>query len=191
MKSTRFIITGLPRSRTSWLANLFNCGPCICLHDGMVLNKNIPLLLDQVANRNPGIKHVGNSDSGIALLDNLDWLEDFKVIVVERDPCEVEESYHQYFKQWPYPQLGVPSRESVHKMVDMLSDKIDMLVENLVETSQDKFRPVAFDDLNDEKVVADLWSFIAPETPFHVERYRILDKLAVNPQSAKVKIAWL
>ena len=188
MKSTRFIITGLPRSRTSWLANLFNYGPCLCLHDGTATDKNVPMLLDQFANRNPDIKHIGNSDSGICLLEDLSWLDGYKVILVERDPSDVERSYYEYFKRLPYPQIGVMPRDKIHAMIEIVTEKLDAFVDNL---GMEQMMPVAFDDLNDEKVVANLWRFIAPETPFHVERYRILDKLAVNPQSNKVKIAWL
>ena len=79
-------------------------------------------------------------------------------------------------------------RDKIHAMIEIVTEKLDAFVDNL---GMEQMMPVAFDDLNDEKVVANLWRFIAPETPFHVERYRILDKLAVNPQSNKVKIAWL
>lgn len=61
-----FFITGLPRTRTCWLANLFTTERQFCHHDLLGCVDDIPGLLREMT-AHPG-KAVGDSDSGLWLV---------------------------------------------------------------------------------------------------------------------------
>ena len=179
--SERFIITGLPRSRTGWLANLFNYGPCFCLHDGCQFGKK------GLEERLKGLEesgryaHVGNSDS-VYSLDRSSLTGTEKVIVVCRNAAEAEASFVAYFKRHPYPQM-------THDAM-ALHDRYCCAVEGMRELIRaiptERLRLVGFGDLNQMEQCEALWNFICPEEKFNRDRWDVLDKLRVNPASEKV-----
>src|SRR5258708_1328687 len=98
MSVDRFAIIGVPRSRTAWLSVLVTVGSCFCLHDGLAGGRDFFSRLDDIAKRNPTIRHVGNSDSGITLLMKPEELGDqTKFVVVLRGASDAYMSYARYF----------------------------------------------------------------------------------------------
>ena len=88
MQSLRFFVTGLPRSRTAWLAKFFTTGDVYCMHEGLNLYPDMPSL----ANAMSGSKKVyGDSDSALCLTE---FQEVFTAptLIIERDRDEVLDS---------------------------------------------------------------------------------------------------
>lgn len=80
----KFVITGLPRSRTAWFSAYLSTGDTFCHHEAIY--HNLPMDLEGYAN-------VGNSDSGYVLRPQ--WGEEqdeHKIVVIHRDIDEVRAS---------------------------------------------------------------------------------------------------
>lgn len=183
--SDTFLITGFPRSRTGWLANLFTYGRCFCFHDGLQFGKD--RLLGWIKDYQEKYQHVGNADSG-ACYAWPDKLPFDKLIVVQRNQAEAEASFIQYFTRHPYPhqQKGKPGAQEVHEIFSKFKELMDRAV---CSFPRGKVRVVSFGELNHMDTAAELWDFISPEEPFNRERWMMLDKLRVNPASEKV-VLW-
>lgn len=81
-----YLITGLPRSRTAWLAAAVGCDDHPCLHEGLVLGVDG---LGQWMDENPT---GGDSDSGLPMF----WRKlafPYRLVIVRRDPEEAARSY--------------------------------------------------------------------------------------------------
>lgn len=80
-----FIVTGLPRSRTAWVANYLTYGDMFCLHDALVNWDDLKL---------PDVEYAGIADSGASLFqDNLsERFPDAKWIIIERNYTDVQAS---------------------------------------------------------------------------------------------------
>ena len=76
---SRFVITGLPRSRTAWFSAYLTSGDVFCHHEA--IPKNISLT---------GYPYVGTADCGYILCP--DWVNsigEHKLIIIHRDVNEV------------------------------------------------------------------------------------------------------
>ena len=101
---TPFFITGLPRSRTAWLANYFSYGNTVCLHD--LLHR---LTIYEIGGRilKTGCANGGYADPALLLY----WeaiLEDVpaaKWLIVERDIEDVARTWDQVIGQDSTPEL--------------------------------------------------------------------------------------
>jgi len=80
----KFVITGLPRSRTAWFAAYLTNGDTFCHHEAIFHGKSMDL---------EGYANVGNSDSGYVLRPQ--WAteqDDHRIVVIHRDIDEVRAS---------------------------------------------------------------------------------------------------
>lgn len=189
----RFIITGFPRSRTGWLANLFTYGSCFCLHDGLqhVLGRrnrrfNLWEHLDTFSARNPSLHRVGNSDSGIPLvIKPKDIPAKTKVVIVRRPQGDAERSYVRYFSAHPYPDLRVPTPDEMHDVFERTRFALDGYE---LQVPKELLRVIDYSDLDHAVQVQMLWEFIVPDEPFNADRWALLNALRVNPASEKVRL---
>ena len=83
----RYMIIGMPRSRTTWLANLFTTGDCICIHDP--LDRYGLAELDSIM---PG-RYVGISDTSLYLAGPK-LLNSYpcRKVIIHRDKSDIEKS---------------------------------------------------------------------------------------------------
>lgn len=80
----KFVITGLPRSRTAWFAAYLTNGDTFCHHEAIFHNKSMDL---------EGYANVGNSDSGYVLRPEWGPEQDtHRIVVIHRDIDEVRTS---------------------------------------------------------------------------------------------------
>jgi hypothetical protein len=144
----KFVITGMPRSRTSWFAAYLTHGDTFCHHEAIHFNKSMDM---------PGYKNVGNSDSGYPL--NEAWAKELgnhKIVIVHRDIDEVVESLSY---------VGIhdvrPLLEEIHRNMDKLTGlhvKFENVNEHLpdiceyLEVPYDEQRAMLFSALNIEPV---------------------------------------
>lgn len=131
----------------------------------------------------PGIKHIGVSDSGYLLLNDLDWALGTKVILVNRDFRDAVRSFMDFF-QTPYPGLGRPAEAQAHAVLLGMQRRLWKVAEIV---PQELLRIVQYRDLDEGEKCRQLWSFICPEEPFSLARWRTLDLLRINPATEKVK----
>jgi len=177
-----FYITGFPRSRTGWLANLFCHGPSLCLHDGLFTNE-----FDKLRGK-VNVEYFGNSDSGILLTPSpFEYGPDEKMVLVERPREDCEKSYLRYFSEHPYPDFGQPDANDFHRLMDMREKRMKLIK----DTSAGRVLSVKFSDLDSVDCVESIWNHVIKDVAFDRIRFGILNKLAVNPASQKVRVLWV
>lgn len=95
---TFFFITGLPRSRTAWLANFLSYGEMFCFHDSMRELDHVDEL-KSVFDRAEFAKAVGHSDPMNLLFQNamIRNFPDAKWVLIERDKDCVERAAKRAF----------------------------------------------------------------------------------------------
>lgn len=92
----QFFITGLPRSRTAWFANLFTWGDSFCWHDGLINNighqRSIETFVSML--RNPGFERIGHSCASNLMFWRtlVDAFPKSRWIIIDRDASEVMEA---------------------------------------------------------------------------------------------------
>lgn len=157
-----FLVMGLPRSRTAWLANFLTNGPAFCFHEPMVGCRSVANLRSKFERMDYPV--VGGADTGAAAFaDRIAevFTSGIQLIIVERDPDECLASLRA---------LGLLA--DVHT----LAAGVDAL-----EYVKCKFKPlvVSFDSLNDEHVGRGIWEHCIGEG-FDVERFRQLCEMNIQ-----------
>lgn len=79
-----FVVTGLPRSATTWLANWLTTDRSLCLHD--------PFALGWPDKWERDGRRFGISCTGIYLMPEILERQDCPVVIIERDPADCESS---------------------------------------------------------------------------------------------------
>jgi hypothetical protein len=186
--SERFFITGLPRSRTGYLANLFTYGPSFCLHDAAAAMKNAQETVNRLSERHPEIGYWGISDSSIPIIPGFAIPKGARIIVVLRPIPEVVESAAEYFVRHPYggnkPEPGWYGK--LKESVEVANTKL----QTFFEAHPGQTRLVQYENLDDMNVLRQLWHFIIPDEPFFDVRAQALSRLRVNPASEKINGIW-
>lgn len=134
MMASRFFITGLPRSRTAWMAAWMSSCGIHCHHEALSRSATKEDYLAAMSLN--GYPAVGNSDCAIALAPEL---IDGRLVIIERDPGDVIASLVRIY--------GDENKEKIAIAVGDLSDAIDHL---------DGLR-IAFHELDDR--LSDIWEY--------------------------------
>lgn len=181
-----FFITGLPRSRTAWLANFFTHGNSFCWHDAMRLGMKPHAVVEQLkrASTLPGIQYVGDSDSGVMTIarELQLMLPEARWLVVHRSRDEARKSYDKFFGSRPYPEAPKDTR-TLDKAFDALAMNLARLTEILEPGS---FIECQFDELDSKLVLEEAWRFLTPGNPWNPLRCELLQGLQVNVMPEKV-----
>lgn len=150
-----FFITGLPRSRTAWLANLLTTDTTICYHDQ-------PFDMDKVENG----KVVGFSGPQVCLqFDEVRWIfPSAPWLIVLRDQSEALASFQRLV-----PVIGVPGAYWEGRC---------QLITDLCSRWQ--ARTVAFNALDDETEMRLVWAHLLPGIPFDAQRFELLKSFNVQ-----------
>jgi hypothetical protein len=176
-----FFITGLPRSRTAWLANLLTYGVSHCRHDGLAECKSVDGLVDLMLGTNA--IYSGDSDSGLLFFaDRIKSLVPAaRWVVVERDMRDAWKSYRNHFKAVPYPGTEGVSEASMDALWDTVVGAYDRTRNGL-----DAMK-VSFDDLEKRNTVKAIWEWCIPEVPWNQHRYEMLQRMSVNVIPKKLR----
>lgn len=180
-----FFITGLPRSRTAWLANLLTYSTSFCWHDALTFTSTIPrlwtFLCEHIRN---GYDYLGNSDS--ALLFHRDEMvklfPEAKWVIVERDSKEVAKSFWDQFHA-TYPG-GPTTFEETCLMTSNLSELFQK-----VKNAFPNCLHVKFTDLENPPTIEAIWKHCLPSLRFNGDRLRMLETFRVNVIARKVAFA--
>lgn len=167
-----FFITGFPRSRTAWLANLMTHGKSYCHHEAVAACDPRNVLYDLshlLSNAHAHYQHIGDSDSSVALLfpKIQDVFPGAKYVFVERPYTDAFESHRRAFPCFKH--------NAVVEAFDAIAvglERMDFNVENKIK--------VRYDQLDDPHILNYIWEFCCPGERFDFERSEMLQTFRIN-----------
>jgi hypothetical protein len=184
-----YFVTGYPRSRTAWLANLLTCGPSFCCHDATKGGEGVESVVDEFERiaATEHAEYIGDSDSGLLL-----YVEEMENrfpcspwVLVSRDAKEAIASYRRHFAEHPYP--GTESM-TAGQLMDAFA-AMQYARRNVARFIPSKrLLVVGFDDLHKEETIRAIWEHCLPDVPFNYERWKMLDSFRVNIIPSKVQV---
>lgn len=186
-----FFITGFPRSRTAWLANLMTYGESFCWHDVLQHCGDDPVELSEYLSHFPDdrITHVGCSDSGIVrhheaishLLPNAPW------VFIRRPLGDALQSFLSFFREHPYQ--GFPPMNELQAVG--LFEQLDAALTRAIDLTPNNLRLVVdYEDLDKLSVCRAIWDHCATGE-FSVARWHLLDQMRINIIPEKVDVSLL
>ena len=137
----RFVITGLPRTRTAWFAAYFmGVKDTICYHEASFMGNEMDV----------PYRNIGNSEAGVPQ----EWLDEFKpqkIVVVHRPVAEVERSLEIIGQ--PVKKGFIEALEERNQGIDGLHvDFYDINIEKIHDylglAGHDPYRAALFADMN-------------------------------------------
>ena len=160
-----FLITGLPRSRTAWLANLLTTRETLCHHEGLIEARNKSeyeaMLYSDTAT-------VGDANTILALPCYSEVLElTTKVVVIHRKIEEVIRSSEVF--------LGAS-----------LEGKVQVFEEQSYRLGKIRGLHINFEDINQR--IQEIWEYCTPE-PFSRVRTNKLMQLNVQTMNKKYNLS--
>jgi hypothetical protein len=197
--SQKFFITGLPRSRTAWLANLLSYGDkSFCFHEAVRRATDLEAqfkLYDSVTH-----DLVGDSSCGLLL----NWQEvsarypDARWVIIRRDPQQVLESSRRAF-----PWLKVTAdairdlagrlREARNALPNLLSvefDELDEKVPEILDHIGLQINPLRLGQCLENKVEIAAHKAVAspacPDSPLRFKMVELMRDYKPGPGSAEV-----
>ena len=183
-----FFVTGLPRSRTAWLANLLTYGEAFCWHDLLGRCASLEELKERFHATACGYTAVGNADSGLGwFFPQVDRMfPEAQWVIVRREPAEAASSLYRHLARHPYPELAPPTLGSARDLCRRLDEVLNVM-KDLLPTE----RTIELDyrQLESERVCREIWEFATGAGDWNHERWELLNELRVNPASEKISAA--
>lgn len=174
-----FFITGLPQSRTSWLANLFCTGNVFCFHDLLGVVKGLREFVHAMGTTAP---RTGDSDSGLLAcyaqvnqaFPEAPW------ILVERDFDDAWDSLCQFVNDGPWRDKLACTHEVRERMQsDWERTRLEMV-------RNPRVMSVPFESLDSVEMIETMWKHCVPGMRFDRRRALLLQTLRVQPMQSKV-----
>lgn len=179
-----FFITGLPRSRTAWLANFFTWGNAFCHHDLLRLGCSVPELSKNLeATR---AEFVGDSDSALLLLapEIVKAWPAARWVLVLRPVEEAVADFQAAFRAHPYP--GIPQMSDAEAMtLFQRGEEQCRALARLVPKEQ--LMILTADALDHLGMLRQVWEWCVPQ-PFPAERAAMLNTFNISIISEKVTV---
>lgn len=172
------------------MANLLTHGRSFCRHDAMKESwsgDQVVKHMHELANL--GYDYAGDADSGLmlcasrvqALLPNARWL------FIKSTPEHAAESYRRYFTRGnEYP--GVPADADIEAIMALAEKRY---VEARSAIYPENQHEVELTQLDDPKVMRQIWDWLVPGLQWSQMRYEMLDTLQVNVMPGKITVALL
>lgn len=159
-----FFVTGLPRSRTAWMANWLTTDKTLCVHDPIC---NLwPAVID---------RRLGMSGPEVALsfyrLNEAHPAAPW--VVVQRK--DAKEAFEKVLRQ----HMEIP--EGFHKF---WAERVEWIARI---GDHDRVLKVEFEALNYEDTAAQVWRHLLPEMPFDAARWNMLNDLNITQDIHKRK----
>ena len=158
----KFFITGLPRSRTAWLASFFTGNNSFCYHELLRVSNGFEDGIKKLLNRKE--LYVGNSDSSLPIwIDKIEHvLCDSPIVVIERDINEVASSLTNLF--------GQDFRRALDKTLEG------------IEIIKNKYNYISVDykTLSEESCLETIWDFCTPNLLFDKDKFDMLKTINIS-----------
>lgn len=170
MLKRTFFVTGLPRSRTAWLANFLTHGNSLCFHE---ISRQVDGVTRMVKIfEESGHSIAGTADSGFLHYHEtaLQLFPNAAVVIVEREPNAAANSLAKFLRDY------VETTENAGQVIRILQNKLNALKETL---RGGNVMRVPFAALNSPAVCENLWAFCTGE-PFNRKRWEILNDLKIE-----------
>ena len=122
--SSNFLILGLPRSRTAWLANFLTYGDVTCTHEGLNGCRTLLEYKRQFKDNS------GDSNTGLAIFDFESLFSDFKLIIIDSDIRRSVEFARKIYRADIYGQMvkmkkRLDSLEGLHVALHDIDDRLE------------------------------------------------------------------
>jgi len=135
-----FFITGLPRSRTAWIANFFSTGDVFCWHEAMAGITSKAQYWERLSTER--YTHVGNSDCTLymgGLLPNC------PLVIIERDVGEVDKALTKIgfagcLKMLEESQAALDKMDGLRIPFYEINDRLEEIHQHCVDTPVDSMR---------------------------------------------------
>lgn len=164
-----FFVSGLPRSRTAWMANWLTTDHSLCLHDE-------PFRVNKVAlSRMTGF-------SGSEICTQYEEIEKSfpgaPWVIILRKPADAFESFM--------------SASGLDRTAEAVTRYWDARLHLLAQLCRKpNVEAIPFDDLDSEQTARKAWSHLMQGEPFNLERWLLLWKLTVTQNVNKSTKLWL
>jgi hypothetical protein len=179
-----YFVTGLPRSRTGWLANLLTYGPSFCLHDAIQFGGPSDIGLE-LQNLSVNFQHVGDSDSGLVMIAS-EMCELFplaKWVFVHRNYDDALNSFCKYFTGRAYNGGPVVEPGDAVDAFEVLRVNLDDALKMIPSSRR---LDVEFDALESDLCCREIWEWCVPDVGFCQRRWKMLHAMQINPIPEKI-----
>ena len=186
MSTKFFFITGLPRSRSAWLANFFTTQGSHCWHDAMKDGWTAEYVRSKVEGIGPECQYAGDADSGLLLVAAklAGMFPQARWLFVKNTPQRAAESYRKWFgRDHPYP--GVPADTDMDAIMRLAEIRYEAA---LLAVPAENRMEIPMDDLDDPFIMRAVWEWLVPGLTWDERRYRMLDTFCVNVIPSKVTV---
>lgn len=180
---TPFFITGLPQSRTSWLANLFSTGGVFCHHDLLGGVDSVETFL-RVLRGESLDGRVGDSDSGL-LACYATVMQSFpgaRWVLVQREFEEAWNSLCQFVATGDWQEKLSCTWELHEEMARVWEQASKAMVQD------PRCMVVPYESLERTDMIEIIWKHCVPGVRFDRRRAEMLQQLSVRPYQAKAPI---
>lgn len=154
-----FFVTGMPRSRTAWMAAWLTTDKTLCFHDVEV----------GIAEKAMEFAHIGRgmgySGPEVCLLAQK--FPAVPCVIIHRPKAEAFPSFWEIVRRCPEVTLS-------EAQLSAWWDEREKLIGGLPG------KHVSFSLLNNEETMRNLWQYLLPETPFDAERFRLMRDLNIT-----------
>lgn len=180
-----YFITGLPRSRTAWLANLLTWGDSFCFHEATTGCSSMEQLKATLETVPIGTRHIGNSDPNLGLIAQsiMETFPQCRVVLIHRP---LEECVDAEFNAMTWEGLSDFDDVTKAKLTKLMREASLGMAHLARSLPAKRVLMVGYSDLDDEGIVRGIWNFCVPNTPFPTMRYRMLQNLRVTQIFKKV-----
>ena len=161
-----FFITGLPRSRTSWLANFFTYNDSFCFHEATRFCSSMNDLKELMQSHSAS--NIGNADPALLYImdDLVKQFPSAKIVLIERELHETVDSFIDFYTSYEY--------KNIQEWIEELFEKMEKIKKNY------QVLTVKHNDLNNMDECRKVWNFILPGETFDEKRWNLLDELYIN-----------
>lgn len=164
-----YFITGLPRTRTSWLANLFTIGNSYCFHELSKTHKDYISLREELMNRPEEYKGVSDCMLPYYYEPLADTLREQRLVIITRPFGDVVNSLTKWLRSTEFDAKElVQTLDKLERKIEYMKGKYDCKI-------------VRFKDLDDREVVESLWYYCVPGVTFDSQRWEMLSKMQMQP----------
>ena len=167
-----FFITGLPRTRSTWLANFLTYNSGFCFHEAIRLCykiEDMKPLLDSVSASNSG-------DADAMLVFYIDKIieifPDAKWVVIKRSLEEVMDSLRKRY--------NFRNPEADRKLFERAEEKINNFID------EHPTLVIDFNSLNERSTCEKLWNYCITDSEFDYARWMQLDVVKLDPMESKM-----
>ena len=174
-----FFVSGLPRSRTAWLANFLTTDKSLCFHDGLKYCRKVEDLTEVFKRSDK--EFVGDSDSALVLFYHRiqALFPDSPWVLVYRNFKDCADSALR---------LSFAGEDTESILIDGAARLAVIRLAEL-ELKSPNVLIVDYDELDNSKVIRSIVNHVTPGVLFDEERFKLLDGLHTQIHESKYLVS--